>query len=271
MEAENAFVRNNGDKDSNNGRIIWTEDSVKSNYVGRGYMALPDDFSWDAKWNKASELYWEVNIYNPGDYYLAVRKISSDNNDNAAFMGADSKQIGGNQFTSIETEFKWSHGSVSLGYLNRGMHTIHIRRKKDGFILDRVMIAQNDNDLPSSGSTEAGPQESSRTDSSITAIEKTIKDGIPHKFILNAAYPNPFNPSTTISYGLPKNVHVKVSVYDIRGRLVTILQDSKQNAGHHRVVWNTQNGNGNSVSSGIYIYRIEAGEFSGVGKLIYLR
>jgi flagellar hook assembly protein FlgD len=97
------------------------------------------------------------------------------------------------------------------------------------------------------------------------------KTGLPQQFIINNAYPNPFNPSTTISYGLPKNSHVKITVYDIRGRLVTTLQDGNQNAGYHRVKWNTQSTAGRAVSSGIYVYRIEAGEFTGVGKLVYLR
>jgi hypothetical protein len=138
-------------------------------------------------------------------------------------------------------------------------------------MLDRVMIAKNESDLPLIGSTEIGEPESVRTDTTITAIEPQKKTGLPEHFIVNNAYPNPFNPSTTISYGLPKNTHVKITVYDIRGRLVRTLQDGNQNAGYHRIIWNTQNTNGGAVSSGIYIYRIEAEEFLGVGKLIYLR
>ena len=271
MEAENAFVNDNGDYDVNSGKIFWYEEAIDSGYVGRGYMTTKNDAFWNAKWSNGSELFWRVYINNAGEYHIAARKKSASGADDSVFMGVDGNKKGGNEFATIETEFAWRHGSVSLGYMEIGMHTIHIRRREDGFMLDRLMIALFSDDLPASGSNEICPPESERVDTVMTSIERNLSISIPINFVLNNAYPNPFNPSTTISYGLPQMISVKIAVYDIKGSLITILQDGKQSAGYHKVIWNSSNSNGRSVSSGIYIYRIVAGSHSATGKLVYLR
>ena len=89
---------------------------------------------------------------------------------------------------------------------------------------------------------------------------------LPQKFELEQNYPNPFNASTTILYQLPKSTHVKLSIYDITGRLVETLVNEYKNAGYYSVNWNAEN-----VSSGIYIYRIDAGEFSNVRKCLIVK
>jgi flagellar hook assembly protein FlgD len=271
MEAENAFVNNNGDHDSNAGLIQWYEESTENDYVGSGYMTTENEVTWNGKWNKATELLWKVNISNAGEYYLAARKKAISGTENSAFMGVNGMQKGGSEFNSIDAEFTWNHGSVSLGYLGVGMHRVQVRRREDGFMIDRVMISNNKDNLPSEGSTEVGGVESERTDSVLTAIGEEESIVIPKTFVLNAAYPNPFNPATTISYGLSEASHVKISIYDIQGSLVTTLQDGKQNAGYHKVIWNTKNSNGSKVSTGIYLYKIIAGKYSGTGKLVYLK
>jgi hypothetical protein len=78
---------------------------------------------------------------------------------------------------------------------------------------------------------------------------------IPEEFALNSAYPNPFNPTTRISYALPEAARVKLSVYDIGGRLVTELVDGWRGAGVHEVTFDAT-----GMASGVYIYRIQAGE-----------
>ncbi|GAB5408097.1 MAG: hypothetical protein BalsKO_04620 [Balneolaceae bacterium] len=70
-------------------------------------------------------------------------------------------------------------------------------------------------------------------------------------FILNPAYPNPFNPSTNITYKLPSNGNIKVEVFNINGQLVQTLFDGKQNPGNHQLTWNAKN-----VSSGVYFVKM---------------
>ncbi len=81
---------------------------------------------------------------------------------------------------------------------------------------------------------------------------------LPQKFLLASNYPNPFNPTTTIRYGLPESSDVSVIVYDITGREVIQLVDSRVPAGNRRVVWNGRDRHGNPVASGLYIYRLVA-------------
>ena len=89
---------------------------------------------------------------------------------------------------------------------------------------------------------------------------------IPIVYALEQNYPNPFNPTTTIKFSLPKNSNVNLSVYDILGRFVTKLVDGDLKAGHHEVQFNASN-----LASGVYFYRIEAGNFVKVKKLMLLK
>lgn len=97
---------------------------------------------------------------------------------------------------------------------------------------------------------------------------------IPDKFMINNAYPNPFNPSTTIEYGLPiklSDQRVSISIYDISGRLVNTLVNRQQAAGWHRIVWNGKNTFGSQVSSGVYLVRVIAGTEVKLIKVMFLR
>ena len=75
-------------------------------------------------------------------------------------------------------------------------------------------------------------------------------------FELNAAYPNPFNPQTQITYELPDQAHVKLIVYNLLGQEIIRLVDQVQPAGPYIVRWNGHNTRGASVASGVYIYRL---------------
>jgi len=92
-----------------------------------------------------------------------------------------------------------------------------------------------------------------------TTEEKLNKqDGmeIPDQYALLGNYPNPFNPSTTISYALPYQSSVELIIYDLMGREVKSFNVPYQSAGYNKLVWDGRNENGNFVSSGVYFYRI---------------
>ena len=74
---------------------------------------------------------------------------------------------------------------------------------------------------------------------------------LPSNFSLESVYPNPFNPSTTINFGLPVKSEINLSVYDINGRLVELIESGSLTAGYHSRVWNAS-----SHSSGVYIVKI---------------
>jgi hypothetical protein len=95
---------------------------------------------------------------------------------------------------------------------------------------------------------------------------------IPTSFALLQNYPNPFNPSTQIRYALPQGAPVTLIVCDILGREVTRLVAGEfEQAGYHEVKWEGRNMEGNPVGSGIYFYRLQAGKFTDVRKMILLR
>lgn len=100
---------------------------------------------------------------------------------------------------------------------------------------------------------------------SVTGIENS--DGtLPYEYSLKQNYPNPFNPSTTIQYSIPKRSLVTLRVYDMLGRLVTTLVNSEKAAGNYNVNFNASN-----LASGVYFYRISAGNFNMTRKLILLK
>jgi hypothetical protein len=88
---------------------------------------------------------------------------------------------------------------------------------------------------------------------------------------LGENFPNPFNPSTTIRYALSQDAHVTLRVYDMMGQLVKTLVDGVEQAGTNQAVWNGRNESGASVSSGIYIYRMTAGNFTATRRMLFLK
>jgi len=93
----------------------------------------------------------------------------------------------------------------------------------------------------------------------------------PRKNALLAAYPNPFNPETTIRYELASREHVSLRVYDVSGAVVRTLVNGDKPAGSYSLTWNGRDDNGNAVSSGVYFYRITAGSFSDVRKMTLVK
>lgn len=89
---------------------------------------------------------------------------------------------------------------------------------------------------------------------------------IPEIFSLDQNYPNPFNPITTIRYGLPEPSLVHINVYDVAGRLVTTLINGWRDEGYHKVTLDASH-----LTSGVYIYRLYAGDFTAAGKMVLMK
>ena len=91
------------------------------------------------------------------------------------------------------------------------------------------------------------------------------------KFTVLPAYPNPFNPSTTIRYGLDTDSHVTVEIYDISGKLISSLQNESQTQGWHSVIWNGINKYSEQAPAGMYISKITSGNKVKTMKLMLLK
>lgn len=95
---------------------------------------------------------------------------------------------------------------------------------------------------------------------------KLVNQTIPDNFILMQNYPNPFNPATTINYSIPKESFVTIKVYDVLGREVSTLVNEVNIAGNYSVQFN-----GSKFSTGIYFYRMQAGNFVQIKKLVLMK
>ena len=98
----------------------------------------------------------------------------------------------------------------------------------------------------------------------LTAIED--KNDLPKTYALYAAYPNPFNPSTRITYSVPKLSNITIKIFDILGNNLRTLVDEEKPAGTYEVMWNADN-----LTSGVYFYRLQAGSFVETKKMILMK
>ena len=101
--------------------------------------------------------------------------------------------------------------------------------------------------------------------------DETSNVAVPKKFSLDQNVPNPFNPTTEISFNLPKASDVKLEVFNIMGQKIITLADEYMQAGNHTVTFNGRSDDGNSVASGVYFYKIEAGDFTESRKMLLLK
>jgi|GEM_PF-6562104 len=91
------------------------------------------------------------------------------------------------------------------------------------------------------------------------------------KFVLNSNYPNPFNSNTSIQYSLPRQSAVNLMIYDITGRMIKNWQFENQSCGWHEIIWNGTNSYGQQVSTGVYIYQLQAGDVVETKKMVFMK
>jgi hypothetical protein len=100
----------------------------------------------------------------------------------------------------------------------------------------------------------------------VASVSSTKNDKLHYEYNLSQNYPNPFNPSTTIEYSIKKQSNVEVEIYNAIGQRISVLVNGIQEAGNYKLNWNAKN-----FASGIYFYRIRAGEFTQIKKMILLK
>jgi len=104
-----------------------------------------------------------------------------------------------------------------------------------------------------------------------TGAKKEFAETFPENYSLIGAYPNPFNPQTTIVYGLPKSEKISLRIYNLRGELVKELVSGFKHAGNYSAVWNGKDFTNTNVNSGIYFIHLQAGHYFAVKKVTLLR
>ncbi|HFE53999.1 MAG TPA: hypothetical protein ENK07_11175 [Bacteroidetes bacterium] len=105
----------------------------------------------------------------------------------------------------------------------------------------------------------------------VSGVQSQAESSLPERFALHAAYPNPFNPSTTLRYDLPRAGVVRLVVVDALGRTVAVLVDGPVPAGRHAAVWDGRDQSGQPVGSGVYLAVMKAGDQRFVSKMLLLK
>jgi hypothetical protein len=128
-----------------------------------------------------------------------------------------------------------------------------------------IMVRMKSRESRLSFSTDAMLNESQQ---SLGAVEIAA---VPTVFALAQNYPNPFNPSTTIKYQIATDANVTLDVYNLQGQKIRALVAKEQKAGYYSVVWDGRNEAGQTVSSGLYLYRVQAGSFVATHKMLLIK
>jgi tetratricopeptide (TPR) repeat protein len=100
-----------------------------------------------------------------------------------------------------------------------------------------------------------------------TSNEQIVSNDV----IMTSNYPNPFNPSTTITFSIPETSRVRISVYNIKGQKVKELMNTEMTRGNHRLVWNGKDANNSNVASGIYFIKLESGGKTSIRKAMLMK
>jgi hypothetical protein len=93
----------------------------------------------------------------------------------------------------------------------------------------------------------------------------------PNRFELGQNYPNPFNPSTAINYQLPVASKVSLKIFDVLGHMIATLVDDVQEAGTHTIIFDARNSSLNTLTSGIYFYQLNAGQYNATRRMLLLK
>lgn len=274
MEAEH-FMTN-----IDRGGHAWVVTTAFAGYSGESAMQATPDVGDLVKKNKvhinSPELTYDVDFSAGGTYYIWVRVHAEGNNDNSLHSGLNGSVDAPNMETITTGGWAWTRLStsgmvVSLDVPTAGMHTINVWMREDGIYIDKLLLTTDVAYVP----TGIGPAESprssstargSRTTDHLVLHEAGYTAEVPDTYVLDGNFPNPFNPSTTIRFGLPETAHVSLVVYDMQGREMARLLDGPLGAGYHLLSWYAGH-----QPSGVYLYRLVAGPFSETGRMVLLK
>jgi len=117
----------------------------------------------------------------------------------------------------------------------------------------------------------AGKTAASLTISTADIVVAVEEAGVPTAFALSENYPNPFNPTTTIEFAIPVAGNVELVIYNINGQKVRTLVNETKDAGFYKVMWDGRNEIDETVSSGIYLYRLVSGDFNKMEKMTFIK
>jgi len=269
MEAENY-----SDLILQGGTSYWEPITEPEGYSGTGGMqALPAGFEEhkvqsDAQID-AAILQYSVNFIKTLPVYVWLRSCHKDGYDDSVWYGLDDLIEGTAPLSYLndeqtQTDWYWINHLMNdnwdrplLVIPSEGVHNFQIYMREPSFKIDKIVLTTDENYRPDTEDSK-GPAETL----TVTDIQ-TYEPVIPMKYDLFQNYPNPFNPSTTISFELPRNSYVSIKIYNSLGEEVTELAGKEYFAGNHSVIFEAS-----KLTSGVYFYVINTGEFISTRKMI---
>ncbi|MFQ5651200.1 MAG: T9SS type A sorting domain-containing protein [bacterium] len=188
-----------------------------------------------------------------------------------------SKRIGGPEFGKGQAVIKTPAGGIMTVSYQRtaaGDYRVNLRKTdaRRKLLWKKTYSAENSDKLAVTGWTlsfSAGGSEVYALSMAPVAGEESLgqeSETTIETFQLSQNHPNPFNPSTTINYSIPKETRVKLKIFNILGQEVVTLVDERQTAGAHKVVFDARR-----YASGYYVYRLEAGRFVETKKMMLIK
>ncbi|MBN2102790.1 carboxypeptidase regulatory-like domain-containing protein [bacterium] len=212
------------------------------------------------------KLYWlfEDSAYYRGDDRRIYGSIEDENGDPVAGATVFLYNISGNPIFSATTN---DQGCYDISGLQNGDYYIQALKAGVGSVFNGNV-----------GSiAEAAPVNLDQTEQEVNLVFSVVADissdktALPRSIQLIGNCPNPFNPQTSIRFALPKQMHIRLTIYNALGQEIMQITDENFKAGEHQLLWTGEDRNGNLMPSGLYFYRLQAGSQIQTCKMILMR
>jgi len=230
--------------------------SVWNTVVAKLASTVPtvsNPFELNATVNEDNSMYFvNINVQNAANFNALAFTLNYDTNafefvkesvnGLVGISFANENQLGVIKVASAFQNDKFS-GMITLGFKSKGLNTDMNLKMSDAEVAVNNAV------------------------SAVSGAPSVTLKALPTVYGLSQNFPNPFNPSTTITYSVPKTSRVELVVYNMAGQKVRTLVNTTQSASFYKVVWNGKNDFGQSVASGLYFYKLVAGDYSKVVKM----
>ena len=213
---------------------------------------------------------------NAGDYVYTVTAIYDDGESNHSDPANITVELPAPTDVTAESQ----DPDVIISWVaptSRGIASYNVYRDTE-LIAEEVMTSPyEDLNVPSGNYTYNvttiydGEWESEMSNGAFVAhtdVDNLLKPGVTE---LTGNYPNPFNPTTTISFSIEEAGHVSINIYNMKGQLVKTLKNEHLDAAYHTAVWNGKDNSNKIVSSGIYFYKMRSGKYTSTKKMILMK
>lgn len=235
---------------------------LEHNVYVTGYSE--DDFV-TVKYNQAGAEQWVVRYNGPGNSQDSPSELAVDADDNIYVSGYSEGSGNLRDYATIKYNSDGTEQWVARHTFNYSLTNFY--NEKCALALDakgNVYVAGSDRDENNYYFTTI-----KYTQAPTSVIQEHRET--PDRYGLRQNHPNPFNPITTITYELADAAAVELVVYNALGQKIRTLALGRQNSGSHQIIWNGQDDNSTAVSSGLYLYKLTAGDFVQMRKMVLMR